>query len=227
MGEIESVPDWLESDWEGEYWPVESHFLDAWVPTPVESINFHQRSITHSSSLFLDLCLWQWIFARWMLSGSKRNEDADDELLFNSLQRRHAEWVDKEDSFSFTGQFFIEKIRFLSPLLCKNPSSNPPPPPYTKSIIWLDVAISPPSYRWFSEWHSIWSLQARSSRLSPGGYIFRTVQHRTLWNTQRHKRQQHLSMPSLFRSVWLNKTWEQQLFTLHNAAASKVQQKVE
>ena len=63
MGEIESVPDWLESEWEGEYWPVASLSLDAWVPTPVKRIYFYQTSITHSSRLLSDLTLWQWILA--------------------------------------------------------------------------------------------------------------------------------------------------------------------
>ena len=53
-------------------------------------------------------------------------------------------------------------------------------PPPTKRMIWRDVAIRPPSCRWFSEWHSICSPQARRSRLRPARYIFRITEHRTL-----------------------------------------------
>ena len=77
---------------------------------------------------------------------------------------------------NFSGVF----LNSIPPLLCKNPNSIPPP---TKSMIWRDVPIRSPNYRWFSEWHSIWSLQARSSRLHPARYIFRIIEHRNLCNT--------------------------------------------
>ena len=88
-----------------------------------------------------------------------------------------------------------------------------PPPPPTQSMIWRDVVIRSPSYFWFSNCHSLHSLQARSSRLHPARDIFRTLPHRSKCHTKLHKQKQCRSMPSLFWFIEQNK-WTTSIQTI-------------
>ena len=97
------------------------------------------------------------------------------------------------------------------------------PPPPTKSMKWCNLAIQPKSHQWFSECHSLYSLQT-CRWLSPARYTFCNF---TKLQFVQHRNKNDNIFQCFCCLVSLNQTKEQQPFTKHNVAASKVQQKVE
>ena len=103
--------------------------------------------------------------------------------------------IDQNLSFSdFYPPFLYVKIWFLfSP---------------TKSMIWRDVAIRSPSYRWFLEWHSVYSCGHVVVDCLPPNIYFAPSNIRLgatqQQNGQQRKRLQHRAMHSLFRLIERN-----------------------